>query len=109
MVGLNKGRFVEDWLLTLISEWKSHVKEGRVEARAEVAKAIAPHVKGHLPTLKQFVEDGPVHDGHVLSKTSRHYWFETGLAARVFVSGCDSHSAALTLAGFFVRDMEKHL
>ena len=108
MVGLNNG-IVEDWLSTLISELKRHVSSGREEARAVVAKAIAPHVKGHLDTLKQMVEEGPVHDRDVISKTSRQFWFQTGLAARVFVSGCDGHSAALTFAGWFVEDMEKYL
>ena len=109
MVGLNSGGIVEDWLSTLIIEWRGHVNNGREEARAVVAKAIAPHVKGHLDTLKQMVEDGPVHDGHIISKTSRQFWFETGLAARVFVGGCDGHSAALTFAGWFVEDMENYL
>ena len=109
MVGLNGGRMVESWLATLINEWKGHVSNGREEARSVVAKAIAPHVKEHLDTMKQMVEDGPVHDGHIISKTSRQFWFETGLAARVFVSGCDGHSAALTFAGWFVEDMENYL
>ena len=109
MVGLNSSSMVESWLRTLINEWKGHVSNGWEEARTVVAKAIAPHVKGHLDTLKQMVEDGPVHDGHIISKTSRQFWFETGLAARIFVSGCDGHSAALTFAGWFVEDMENYL
>ena len=53
---------------------------------------------GELDTLVALVEDGPLWDGDVPSKSDRDTLLEKGLAAKVLVKGEDGYQAA-TYAG----------